>query len=191
MISCKSFNNLITKYLDGNISDCEQNQLMEHVSYCDTCEIEYVKYSSILEVLNEKVEIDLPETFESDVMKQIQLINLREKRLKEKKLKEKKLLKLYFTASMVFTLMLILAGAVFKEQVLSIMLYLSIPPSYANSIYIFLEEVSIFGNVIKNILLYLNAYIYEMYFLLIGLASLVFISKAYIPKNKKKSEIDT
>ncbi|MDQ2086679.1 hypothetical protein RBH29_09605 [Herbivorax sp. ANBcel31] len=180
MSNCELFSTLITKHLDGNISDCERNQLMNHVSCCKSCKDEYEKYNSILYVLNEKTEIEPPETFESDVMKKIQIANLN-----EKKSKEKSLLKLYFVASMMFTIMLTLASVAFKEQFLNIMLYTNLPSQYAYGIYEFLEVLEVFFNVVQGVFIYLNVYLSDMYFMLIGLATLVFVSKAYQPKNKK------
>ena len=86
----------------------------------------------------------------------------------KKKSKEKKLLKLYFATSMIFTLMFILLGTAFKEQILSIMLYINLPSQYAYGIYNFLELSAVFLNIIKNLLIYLCIYISEVYFILIG-----------------------
>ena len=184
MNSCKSFNNLITKYLDGNISDNEQNRLMEHIGCCDLCKDEYAKYNLMLDVLNEKNEIEPPETFEAEVMTQIQFINL-----SGKKIKEKKLLKLYFAFTMMFfTFMLVLSGIAFKEQLLSIMFYINLPSQYAYGVYYFLETSGIFLNVFKNILIYLCIYLSDVYFILIGLTVLAFLSKAYQSKNSKTAK---
>ncbi|NLI57668.1 MAG: hypothetical protein GX387_03985 [Clostridium sp.] len=185
MNSCKSFNILITKHLDGNISKKEQEQLMKHVSCCDLCKDEYEKYNLILDVLNEKNEIEPPETFEREVMQQIWHIDIY-----KKKSKEKKLLKLYFATSMIFTLMFILLGTAFKEQILSIMLYINLPSQYAYGIYNFLELSAVFLNIIKNLLIYLCIYISEVYFILIGLGVLAFLSKAYQPKNKNSKTVE-
>lgn len=185
MISCNSCNVLITKYLDGNIGEKEQNQLMEHVSICDLCKEEYTKYSLILDVLNEKREIEPPETFESEVMAKIQRINLY-----AKKSRDKKFLKLYFASSILFTLALIIAGAAFREQLLAIFLYINFPTKYAYGIYHFLEVSAVFFTMVKNVLIYLCVYISEVYIILIGLAVLAFLSKAYKPKNKKDKTVE-
>lgn len=171
--------------MDGNISEHEQNQLTEHVGCCNLCKDEYAKYSLILDVLNEKNETEPPETFESEVMQKIRLINLY-----EKKSKEKKLLKLYFAAGLIFTFMLFLAGTAFKEQLLAIMIYINIPSQYAYSAYRFLELSWIFFNMVKNVLIYLCLYISELYFTLIGLAVLAFVSKIYKRENKKSKTVE-
>lgn len=59
-MNCEKFENLISGYLDGQLSDVEQKQCSEHLSSCSKCAVSLKEYTSFEKILKE-AESPLPD----------------------------------------------------------------------------------------------------------------------------------
>ncbi len=74
-MTCKEISELISLYLDNEITNEEQNILLEHIKTCPTCKKEFEEIKKIKEILNNEEEIDLPEGFHEELFNKIKEID--------------------------------------------------------------------------------------------------------------------
>ncbi|TYQ17664.1 UNVERIFIED_CONTAM: hypothetical protein Cloal_0022 [Acetivibrio alkalicellulosi] len=187
-MSCEPFEILMMKHMDGDITDIEYKKLKKHIDECSTCKNEFDTFENICYELKEPL-IDPPLAFETEVMKKLENLNLY-----NKKLKEKRILAAYFISSMLFSILAICIAVIYKEHVYNFMIYINIPLGFASNIYGLLERIAVFFDIASTFIFYLNSIFVDMLYLLIGLVSIIFMSKIYesaqvakVRKNSKKT----
>lgn len=70
-MQCKEIDNLIMKYLDGNISELEMEQIIKHKDKCTRCNMEFELLRDAIDIIEEMPEIEVPDGFEVRVMNTI------------------------------------------------------------------------------------------------------------------------
>lgn len=70
-MNCETANELMMKYLDHEINDIEEAQLLQHVKSCKTCSDEFNCMKEAFALLGNAEEIEPPEDFEIKVMERI------------------------------------------------------------------------------------------------------------------------
>lgn len=74
-MNCKRVNDLISFYIDNEVSKEEKTLLEEHMKTCDSCKEKYEQMKTIVNYLNDSEEVELPNGYD---------IKLREKLYEEK-----------------------------------------------------------------------------------------------------------
>ncbi|MCL2574822.1 MAG: anti-sigma factor [Defluviitaleaceae bacterium] len=75
-MACEKYTDMMMDYMDGNLSDVEQNELKQHMEECNACNEDFAAYSEILQGFNELEIIEAPEDFAASVMAKIYELNL-------------------------------------------------------------------------------------------------------------------
>ncbi|MFZ5354319.1 MAG: anti-sigma factor family protein [Bacillota bacterium] len=70
-MQCREIDNLVMKYLDGNISEIEMEIVKRHNEKCEKCSMEFNILSDAIYTLEELPDIDVPEGFTVKVMNSI------------------------------------------------------------------------------------------------------------------------
>jgi len=67
-MNCIEVQNLLSAYIDDQCTTQEENMLREHLDSCPACLEEYKVIESIVHMTHQIEEVDLPESFHSDLM---------------------------------------------------------------------------------------------------------------------------
>lgn len=73
-MNCETANDLMMKYLDHEINDIEEAQLLQHLKSCNTCSEDFTCMKDAFAALGTAEEIDPPEDFETKVMEKIAVL---------------------------------------------------------------------------------------------------------------------
>jgi hypothetical protein len=176
------------KYLDSELSDSEHAQLIHHINKCDNCCAEFQQYNSIKKALEEDEEIEPPENFEIKVMNKIKAIEN-----SAKLIKEKRLVILYFVASIIFSLGIIICSVFLKDYILEFMKYVGVPTGITYTIYGILSNIGYMLMVLIRLIYCFNSMYSETYYVFLGLFVIAAMSKIYgnnEVKCKKDESVD-
>ncbi len=70
-MQCREIENLVMKYLDGNISELEMEKITRHNEVCPKCALEFEVLSDAIYTIEEFPDLEVPEDFTSKVMNNI------------------------------------------------------------------------------------------------------------------------
>ena len=70
-MECEKYRELISLYIDGELNESEEKELLEHIKNCPLCEKELKELTAISEMLKSAEEEELPENFHNEVMAKI------------------------------------------------------------------------------------------------------------------------
>ena len=62
-MECEKYRELISLYIDGELNESEEKELLEHIKNCPLCEKELKELTAISEMLKSAEEEELPENF--------------------------------------------------------------------------------------------------------------------------------
>lgn len=79
-MKCCDAENYIMKYIDGEISKKEAEELNQHIKQCESCKQSFLFYDNMMQDFEQMPLYEAPEDFERNVMMQIQLLAQSEKR---------------------------------------------------------------------------------------------------------------
>lgn len=173
-MKCNEADNLIMKHMDGELNDIENIQLMKHLDECQSCKNEFKNVSCILKSLNEKIEVEPPEDFEKSIMMKVEVIDVH-----KKKNVERNLLIGYFMASMTIAIFFIIVGTLYKDSISSIMTYVGISKTIVHGTYNVFVTIDNFLKLLKHGLVFSGYFIGDMYYVGVGLVTIVLFSKMY------------
>ncbi len=176
-MSCTPYDIYIMKHMDGELNDPERVKLMQHIAECSECKKEFDEFNSIKSVLELENIVEPPDNFQSVVMQKIDSL-----KMYGKKIKERNLMIMYFITSMGLTLMLIAVSVLFRNNLLNIMVEFDLPLPIVYGVYEFLTKIA---TGIK-LLQYLTDGMTEYYYILVGLFSIVVMSKIYEANNNNR-----
>ena len=74
-MKCGDAEKYIMKYIDGEITKQEAEQLKQHIQQCQSCEESFLFYDNMIQVFEQMPLYEAPEDFESNVMMQIQALD--------------------------------------------------------------------------------------------------------------------
>ena len=70
-MECEKYRELISLYIDGELNESEENELLEHIKNCPLCEKELKELTAISEMLKSAEKEEPPKNFHNDVMAKI------------------------------------------------------------------------------------------------------------------------
>ena len=73
-MKCCDAEKYIMKYIDGEITKQEAEQLKQHIQQCQCCEENFLFYDNMIQVFEQMPLYEAPKDFESNVMMQIQTL---------------------------------------------------------------------------------------------------------------------
>lgn len=68
---CDNYEEMISLYIDGELDENEEKELLEHLNNCPLCEKEYEELKAVKAMLDEIEREELPENFHNEVMAKI------------------------------------------------------------------------------------------------------------------------
>lgn len=182
-MNCEQYEEYIMKHLDGEINDIENNRLMKHIDECDACARKLEDLKGVMDSLEQTDIIEPPCDLEQVVMEKIKMLDSY-----NKKLNEKRLLLSYFIVTMMFTVLLILAAVLFRENIFTFMLGIGIPETISYVVYGYLAGLGSFIIMVASCIAEFKDEITDFYYLLIGMLAITLFTKTYeINSMQKKS----
>lgn len=79
-MKCCDAEKYIMKYMDGEITKKEAEELNQHIQQCQNCKESFLFYDNMLQVFEQMPLYEAPKDFESNVMMQIQALEKTEQR---------------------------------------------------------------------------------------------------------------
>ena len=79
MICDPNMNELMTKYLDGNLDSFEETNLINHIEICPNCAEEFAVYQEMLDSFSSLPMVEAPEGFGEAIMARIEKENIKPK----------------------------------------------------------------------------------------------------------------
>lgn len=79
-MKCCDAEKYIMKYMDGEITKKEAEELNQHIQQCQSCKESFLFYDNMLQVFEQMPLYEAPKDFESNVMMQIQALEKTEQR---------------------------------------------------------------------------------------------------------------
>ncbi len=67
-MGCENYRDLISAYIDGELNETEEKELLDHLNDCPSCRKEYEELKAIVEMVGDVGEEELPENFHNEVM---------------------------------------------------------------------------------------------------------------------------
>ncbi len=67
-MECEKYRDLISLYIDGEINENDEKELLEHLENCPLCRKEFEELKAITDMLGKIEEAELPENFHTEVM---------------------------------------------------------------------------------------------------------------------------
>ena len=74
-MNCKPYERLISKAMEGKLTQKEETKLMVHIKGCAKCARNHARIHEIVHELNQLEEVKLPQDFHQEVMKQIRKVS--------------------------------------------------------------------------------------------------------------------
>ncbi len=72
---CDNYQDQISLYIDGQLSDIETKELLTHIEVCDNCKKVLQELKSLVNELNNLEELDLPEGLHNKIMEDITILH--------------------------------------------------------------------------------------------------------------------
>ena len=81
-MECRLASDLMMKYLDGDIGNDELKTLMNHMDSCNNCREEFSLLKETFDIVENTLDLDIPDSMEKDIMNSIDINKYKKKSLK-------------------------------------------------------------------------------------------------------------
>lgn len=173
-MSCKPYDELIMKYIDGELNDIEQARLMHHVNRCESCRSELEDLKNIFDALEKNEEIEPPDDMQASIMDKVCALDIY-----NKKLRVKKIAMICFASTAAITTIIFALAIVFRNNILDLMLDMGVPVEAAYWTYGALARISAEFALIYGYVSYIKNLFADFYYIFAGLFIIALMSKIY------------
>jgi len=181
-MNCKSSNEYMMKYLDGNLNDIEHAQMKQHLKGCKACSDEFKDLDEIFSFLETTSIVEPPEDFEVNVMKKVNRLEAERKRKTSMGL----VFLYHFTAVISFVLLIVFAIGLKEVSIIKVVEqvsgYFTSFSSMLSALYNAAEQIYNVASDIVSVLIQVTVAIFKTYYyvFITLLAMLLAVQKVFL-----------